>query len=215
MLMVALGAEKVYCVDRFRLLALGAKNVAVVRRLQEALPVAARRRLDECFIEPGMPTSGFRPDRIEYIVRPGGLSGLRDRIDLVISRAVLEHVDDLPALFVDMVAAMRDGALAAHLVDLRSHGLHRRNPLVFLTPPSRLWKRLYSHKGVPNRWRVDTYRSILATLPVSLVKLETTMRAEPRDVIDVRPGLAKEFRDLSDDDLSCLGFWLVFRKAHD
>jgi len=211
-LLVALGAQKVYCVDRFPLYALSAKNVGVLRALRGSLAAPEQQRFDECFVQPGVPESGFRDDRIHYLIRPSGLSGLRDRIDLAISRAVLEHVDDLPALFADMTAAMRAGASAAHQVDLRSHGLHRSNPLDFLEMSSRLWALLYSHKGVPNRWRVDVYRSIVASLPVTVLRLETTARADPRDVAAVRPGLADEFRGVSDDDLACLGFWIVFRK---
>ena len=213
LLLIAYGARKVYCVDRFPLVALSDKNVAVVHQLQAALPNAAQRRLTGCFVQPGVPASGFRSDRVEYVVRRGGLSGLADTVDLVISRAVLEHVDDLPALFHDMVTAMRTGATAIHQVDLRSHGLHQSNPLDFLSLSQPLWDLLYSHKGVPNRHRIDRYRSIMRSLAVNVVKCEATTRADPGDVRDVRPQLAPEFRHLSDEDLAWLGFWLVFDKT--
>src|SRR4029077_4841255 len=99
--------------------------------------------------------------RIEYLVRPSGLSGLSGQADLVISRAVLEHVDDLAATFADMASALRPGGIAVHQVDLKSHGLHQRNPLDFLSWPPALWRLMYSHKGVPNRWRVTHYRELL------------------------------------------------------
>jgi trans-aconitate methyltransferase len=132
--------------------------------------------------------------------------------DLVYSRAVLEHVNDLEATFVDMVAAMRPGAVAIHLVDLRSHGLHRKNPLDFLSWSPRLWDAMYSAKGVPNRWRVNRYREAMAELPVEVLALEMTASATQEDIERVRPVLAAPFRSLSDADLSWLAFWLVFRK---
>ena len=212
LLLLAMGARKVYCVDRFPMVALGDKNVAVIEALRATLPTALRSRFDAAFNVPGSPRSGFRADRLEYLVTPHGESGLRGEVDLVLSRAVLEHVDDLDAIFADMVQAMRPGARAAHQVDLRSHGLHRSNPLDFLAPSPALWSLMFSHKGVPNRWRVDRYRAIVARLPVEVLRIEATHRADAADVTRVRPELAAPFRALSDEDLSWLGFWLVFRR---
>jgi hypothetical protein len=76
LVLVAYGAEKVYCVDRFPLLAVTAKNSRVLDRLIAGLPENARERLLRCFVSPGMPGSGFATDRIEYLIRPSGLSGL-------------------------------------------------------------------------------------------------------------------------------------------
>lgn len=211
-LMVSSGAEKVFCVDRFPLVNLSDKNSRVMGDLVAATAGASRDRLLSCLCSRGSSLSGFDPERIDYLVKPNGLSQLREVVDLVISRAVLEHVNDLEASFEDMVAAMRPGALAIHLVDLRSHGLHRSNPLDFLEWSPALWHWMYSEKGVPNRWRVDKYRAIVERLPVDLISLEPTHFAPREAVAAVRPHLATDFRDVSDADLSCLGFWLVFRK---
>jgi hypothetical protein len=127
----------------------------------------------------------------------------------VISRAVLEHVNDLRATFVDMRNVLREHGIAVHQVDLKSHGLHRRTPLDFLTWPTSLWTLMYGHKGVPNRWRVDRYRQILAELGLDTVSLEATAFAEQGSIDAVRAYLARPFRELSDEDLSWLGFWLV------
>lgn len=211
-LMVARGARKVYCVDRFRLVNLSPKNSQVVADLIDGSHGPERDRLVSCLANADDPAAGFAPDRIEYLVRPGGLSGLRDEVDLVISRAVLEHVDNLEATFADMTAALRPGALAIHQVDLRSHGLHLSNPLDFLSWSPVLWRLMYSEKGVPNRCRIDQYRSILRRLPVDLLELTPTKFATKEHVIAVRAALASTFRTLSDEDLAWLGFWLVMRK---
>jgi SAM-dependent methyltransferase len=128
-LMVARGANKVYCVDRFPLVNLSAKNARVLGDLIDGSRGPERDRLVACLAKPDDPAAGFSPERIEYLVRPSGLSGLRGAVDLVFSRAVLEHVDDLEATFADMTAALRPGALAIHQVDLRRHGLHMSKPL--------------------------------------------------------------------------------------
>ena len=211
-LMVARGARKVYCVDRFPLVNLSTKNARVLGDLIDGSRGQDRDRLVACLANADNPAAGFAPDRIEYLVRPSGLSGLRAAVDLVFSRAVLEHVDDLEATFADMMAAMRPGALAIHQVDLRSHGLHMSNPLDFLGWSSRLWQLMYSEKGVPNRWRIDKYRSILQRLPADVLELAPTKLASQEHVTGARAALAPEFQALSDEDLSWLGFWLVMRK---
>jgi SAM-dependent methyltransferase len=211
-LMLAHGAEKVYCVDRFPLVRLDGKNVRVLADLVRDLPAEGGDRIRRAMVDRSDASAGFDARCIEYLVRPNGTVGLSAVADLVFSRAVLEHVNDLEATMADMVQAMRPGAVAIHLVDLRSHGLHRDNPLDFLQWPPALWDLMYSAKGVPNRWRVDRYREALARLPIDVLQFEITRQASLVDVQRVRPHLARPFRGISDEDLACLGFWLVFRK---
>jgi SAM-dependent methyltransferase len=209
LLMIAHGAQSVICVDRFPLCRFSESCIQVMQNLLDALEDDQRERADQCFLRPGQPASGLNPERIHYMIKPSGLSGLRDWADLVISRAVLEHVNDLRATFVDMRNVLREHGIAVHQVDLKSHGLHRRTPLDFLTWPTSLWTLMYGHKGVPNRWRVDRYRQILAELGLDTVSLEATAFAEQGSIDAVRAYLARPFRELSDEDLSWLGFWLV------
>ena len=211
-LLVAMGASKVYCVDRFPLINLSAKNHLVYQELLKLLDDSARARLSDLFIDPNAPRPSFNPYKIEYVIRPHGFSELVSQADLVFSRAVLEQVNDLAGTFDDMVTAMRPGARALHLVDLRSHGLHIDNPLDFLAPSSLAWSLMYSHKGVPNRWRVDRYKKILSNLRLDDVKIVTTSLASEVDIKAVRPRLAEPFRELDDDELACLGIWISFRK---
>jgi SAM-dependent methyltransferase len=212
LLMVAHGAESVVCVDRFPLLDLSETNGAVVRSLLQGLDGERRRRAESCFVSSGDPESGLS-SRIRYLIRPSGLSGLRDAVDLVLSRSVLEHVDDLPATFADMYAALREGGLAVHKVDLKSHGLHKDNSLDFLTWPQGLWSLMYSNRGVPNRWRIDTHRRAMAASGLHALSLRPTLVADPREMQDVRPHLSRPFRSISDEDLSWLGYWAVLQKG--
>lgn len=211
-LLIAHGAAKVWCVDRFPMVRLSEKNLQVWHALWAGMDDRQRQRARAALRDPQDPAAGFRPEAIEYVVRPHGFCGLDRAADLVLSRAVLEHVDDLAGTFDDMLRALKPGGQAWHQVDLKSHGLHRRNPLDFLAWPAWLWAAMYSHKGVPNRWRVDRYREIVGRLPVEAVRIEPTQRASAADVAAVRPQLAAEFRRLSDEDLACLGLWVGFRK---
>lgn len=212
LLMYAHGARRVYCADRFPLLSMSRFNVEVVEVLLSRLDGATRARAAGAFSRPGDLASGLDNAAITYLVRKDGLSGLSEEVDLVVSRAVLEHVSDLEGTFLDMSGALRPGGVGVHQVDLRSHGLHRRSPLDFLTWPERLWSMMYGHKGFPNRWRVNRYREAIARAGLDTLRMSVTATAGVHDIQEVRPRLAAPFRNLSDDDLACLGFWLVVRK---
>lgn len=214
MLLVAKGAQKVYCVDRFPLVCLDEKSVAVIEHMAEHLTQVQQRRFWQCLANPDMPRCGFSKDHVEYVVRPDGLSGLSNAVDLVISRAVLEHVNDLEAIFNDMVNAMRLNSLSLHQVDLRSHGLHRSNPLDFLEHPQWIWNLMYSHKGVPNRWRVNRYRELLHNLPLEILDLHPTVLFNDDDVCSIRGKLAPPFIHTNQEDLAWQGFWLSCRRKN-
>jgi SAM-dependent methyltransferase len=215
LLFVAYGAERVACVDRFPLMRRDGFAAEVLTRLLESLPSGARSRADRCFIERGEPRSGLAAEPIVYAVRSDGLLGEAASVGLVVSRAVLEHVNDLPATFRDMRQALAADGVALHLVDLKSHGLHRRNPLDFLTWPDWLWALMYSSKGVPNRLRPRAYREAARAAGLEVTAMSPTGRASPADVAEVRPRLADAFRTMPDDELAWLGFWMVCRPAPD
>lgn len=207
------GAEQVICVDRFPMVNWSDKNRRVLETLRDGLTGEPQRRAAAWLDMWGRECNrSSASEPIHYLVTESGLSSLQHTVDLVVSRAVLEHVNDLSATFADMRRALRADGVAAHQVDLKSHGLHRRNPLDFLTWSPWLWSLMHGHKGVPNRWRVDRYRALVPEHGFDLLKLEATLRAEPRDITEVRPYLAAPFRHLADEDLAWLGFWLVVRK---
>jgi len=215
LLMYAHGAAQVYCVDRFPLVSITPKNAAVLECLMNGLDEPRRSRAASCFNETSNAQSGFATGTIDYLVQPSGLSGLNNTVDLIVSRAVLEHVNDLQATFADMSRALHVGGIAAHQVDLKSHGLHRNNKLDFLTWPSLLWDFMYSHKGVPNRWRVNRYLEVIREMPFNINLLNPIELLDDDEIQQVRPHLAPPFRDVSNDDLSWLSFWLVIAKQDD
>ncbi len=214
LLLAGLGAQSVLCVDRFALVRFDDYQQSVIAALCKLLPDdAARDRLRGCFREPGNFASGLADGAVSYFVTQSGLLGRTAVVDMVISRAVLEHVDDLPATLRDMTAALVNGGVAAHKVDLRSHGLHRMNRLDFLTWPDWLWRLMFSGKGVPNRVRVDRYRVEAPRAGLVLQKLEVCERATQDEVAQIHPHLAREFVDITKEDLAWLSFWMVCRRA--
>ncbi|CAB1276901.1 methyltransferase domain-containing protein [Candidatus Nitrosacidococcus tergens] len=212
LLMVAHGAERVTCIDRFPMLSFSPQNIKIMNQLMADMSGEVLQRAKDCFLENGNPSSGFS-SRIQYLVRPSGLSELHEEADLIISRAVLEHTNNLSASFTDMYQTLRKGGITIHEVDLKSHGLHRKNPLDFLTWPNYLWSCMYSYKGVPNRLRINHYRECIAATNFKTILIQPTSIANEQDVKSIRPYLAKSFQNISEEDLSWLSFWVVLEKV--
>ena len=211
-LMLAHGADAAVCVDRFALYRPSPASTEVLRLLLGDLDGAMRRRGDACFRALADPASGLAEPRFRYVRHDYGLSGLRDRADLIISRAALEYANDLAATFADMRAALRADGIAVHKVDLAGQRCDDDHPLSFLTYPRALWSAMCSHKNTVNRWRIDHYRRVLGEQGLEAVSLEPTTLADQRVIDEVRPYLASCFHGVTDRDLSWLGFWLVLRK---
>ena len=206
------GAAQVHCVDRFPLEKVSTRNVEVYQALLERLPPAARERAARAFVIASDPTSGFKPECVEYRVTADGLARQDAAYDLIVSRAVLEHVNSLEGTLRDIERCLAPGGLSVHNVDLRSHNLDRDHPFDFLTWPDPVYRLMYSHKGFPNRWRPNAYRDILKNTSLDVVMMEPTGRLPSTDVERIRDKLATPLRGASADELSWLGFWMVLRR---
>lgn len=204
----AFGAKTVHCVDRFPLNKISQKNAEVYRAIIAKLPTEFQQRARAAFNEPGQPESGFNSEAIQYAVSTDGLSGQIARYDVIISRAVLEHVDQLDATFLDIRQALRPDGVSLHKVDLKSHGLDRYLPFDFLSWPTWLYRMMYSHKGFPNRWRADKYQRAAAAAGLAIKNLRPVETLDLEAINAIRPHLAPEFRDLEPSLLGWQSFWI-------
>jgi len=154
--------------------------------------------------------------------------------DFIVSRAVFEHLYDPTLALRRMTAALNPGGYLLHKIDLRDHGLFSgsHHELKFLEVPQCLYPWMTSGSGRPNRVLIDSYRGALQTLPLDAKLLITRLAGvgdiEPHQEYDaipdhqraksiryvqsVRDRFATCFRDVSDEDLSVAGFFLVARK---
>ncbi len=131
------------------------------------------------------------------------------RYDLVISRAVLEHVSDLGALFEDLARAAAPDAVQIHKVDLRCHGNKFDHELDFLMFPEHVYRAMASHTGMPNRVRAQGYLELGARHGFALVYAGATHRISVAEVNAVRDQLAPPFSRMAPEALAVLGVWLV------
>ncbi len=213
LLFYAYGATSVHCVDRFPLVKISKKSVAVYTHLLDSLGKKERERAGNAFKEKGNPASGFNESAINYQMTKNGLSGALNKYDLIISRAVLEHVNLLDETFLDIKHSMKKGGISLHKVDLKSHGLDRYTDFDFLTWPKTLYKLMFSHKGYPNRWRVDKYRELATSSDLHVKECTPTDQIDPKKLDIIYPKVAREFKHLSPEELSWLGFWLYLEHS--
>lgn len=131
------------------------------------------------------------------------------RIDLVLSRAVLEHVSDLAGLFAALAPVLADDAILIHKVDLRSHGMHLDNELDFLLFPESVYGRMADHLDLPNRVRASAYLALGRGDGLRVVHASATHRTSLDTVRALRPHLPPAFAELPEGELRVLGLWLV------
>jgi len=131
------------------------------------------------------------------------------RFDVVVSRAVLEHVRDLGALFAAVARVATDDAVLIHKVDLRAHGIEHRHELDFLRFSERTWRAMSSHVDLPNRVRAPAYLELAESVGLRTVWARTTHLVERARAEAIRAELAPPFRAMDAGDLSVLGLWLV------
>ncbi|MBC7482414.1 MAG: methyltransferase domain-containing protein [Rhizobacter sp.] len=211
LILYAYGAESVRCVDRFPLERTTERNLAVYERILTRLSGEALQRAGSAFRTSLKPESGFRPECVSYSVTPDGLARGEHAYDLIISRAVLEHVNCLEKTIGDVRASLKPDGVSVHNVDLKSHNLDRIQPFDFLAWPEWAYRLMYSHKGFPNRHRIDRYRHACESAALRIITLAPTGLLSLEDVVLLQPRLARPFRRLSAEGLRWMGFWIVLR----
>lgn len=148
------GAE-VTCADRFPSLRPAADQARVYRLMEEEL---GRGSILGTLPEIKDGPVEFVGKRLSYL--PGAAAeDLAQRLtpasfDLIVSRAVLEHVFDPDRALSALDVLLKPGGTMIHEIDFRDHGIFTAfgmHPLTYLTFPERLWRALSSHIGAPNR----------------------------------------------------------------
>lgn len=135
------------------------------------------------------------------------------KFDLVISRAVLEHVRDLDRSYRELDLLLADDAVLIHKVDLRCHGFRWNHELDFLMFSERLWRGLTTHIGEPNRQRYPEYLALGERYGFVPIYAASTHVISTEEVARVRGNLAAPYRTMDDDALRTLGFWVVQVRA--
>jgi len=98
---------------------------------------------------------------IHYLLGKNALSEITDKVDYIVSNAVLEHIWDLDELIKQLSEISHKNTIMYHIVDFRNHNKFSKDgDLYFLKYSDKLWKWMASNVGHPNRLRMNTYEYI-------------------------------------------------------
>jgi SAM-dependent methyltransferase len=228
--LIANGAERVDLIDRF----VFSHDPAHLERLYGMI-IARDKRLA------GVDAANLAP-RVRFHV---GEEAAAERFfathrgyNAILSCAVLEHLYDPIGALAAMAEALVPGGILLHQVDLRDHGMFSsagHAELSFLRLPSWLYPHMTRRRGRPNRILLHRYRAALDAIglnyeilvtnlaghgsqlaPTPYAKVPTAVReAAVAEVAAIRPRLAREFKGVSDVDLSITGFFLAAKRREE
>lgn len=235
---IADGAAQVTCCDRFHVRREVSRQEAIYEALYAKLSSEQRRTLGDDFrdVAVRMPSQNSRLHVIDDVaVEDAAKKITGTKFDLIVSRAVMEHVRDIAAAFSAMTALLSPEGVLLHKIDLRDHGMFSARgfpDLEFLTLSDFLYRCMSVRSGRPNRARLSDYLRILGELgcdakifvsrlagipteilphvPLALLP-QVVSDVSRREVARVRPRLTKRFASHSDEDLMVTGLFLVAR----
>lgn len=234
LLFVAHGAEEVVCVDRFESDRDEEANRNLYAAIVRSLDGQRRDRAAACLdahgnLRPG-PVKCFFGRPVEQIDR----AFPAESFDLVVSRAVLEHVYSPEDAWRSMDHVLRANGRMLHKVDFRCHSFYEdKHPLHFLTVPEWLWLMVSAPDPTLNRARLSCYSGLLAKYGYQARMFVTHVADDPAEITphiertaegyrpspgqmrmleDIRPRLTDPFRTASHEDLIVNGAFVVGTK---
>ena len=231
----AAGARRVVCIDRFDTARDEQKNRAVYRLLACSGRAPAELDFRDVITPVGELISPIIEHRVGLAIEKAVSELQPGSFDLIVSRAVLEHVSNLEQAWASMDALLTSGGLALHKVDFRNHGLYASlHPLRFLTVPTGVWRWVSAPDPTLNRRRVSTYEQLAGgagyrfRIGVTHLASREAEFKPPRDtwingkdftaddvarIEAIRPKLVEPFRSMSLRELLISGIFLAAQKS--
>lgn len=231
------GAGQVVCVDKFYSRRDKDHERVIYQKLRERLTAEQQVRYDSVVDLSNDIKLDDQKLRCVYGVElPEFAAG--DEIgsyDIVVSRAVIEEIYDPAPMFAACDRLLKPGGLMIHKIDLSDYGMFSgagMNPLTFLTISERIYRRMASSSGIPNRKLLGYYRDLVRgmgydvrvfisnVIGIGDIKPYKESIAVNRDysgvelafVRGIRPKLVAEYAKVPDEELLVSGIFMVARK---
>jgi Methyltransferase domain len=135
------------------------------------------------------------------------MSNLNNEADLIVSNAVLEHVDDVESTYTAFRKWIKPGGHMAHLIDFGSHSLFRTWNGHWACSES-TWKLLRGRRHyLINRVPHSRHRGLLAKFGFDVI---ADVRIQRVDGL-VKENFSAQFRDMTADDASTQLAFLICR----
>jgi SAM-dependent methyltransferase len=200
LLFASAGATTVVCLDRFVSVRDEDRNRAVYRELANTVRPEfgdVRKLLDDqgAISAPNIHLkTGVAIERAMDLLHRGSF-------DVILSRAVLEHVYDLSAAWRSMDALLAANGIMLHKVDFRNHGIYGSlHPLRFLGVAEPLWTLVSTPDPTLNRHRLSAYEELAADSGHSLHCAVTHLSSRDAEFVPPRVGW-RQGEDYTVDDL--------------
>jgi hypothetical protein len=134
---------------------------------------------------------------------------IENSVDLAISHSVLEHVVDISDAYRALHRWLKPGAWMSHQIDLRSHGLTKHwNGFRACSEP--VWKITLGRRNyMLNRHPVSVHLRFIEEAGFNIL---TVLKFHRTDGIS-RDSLAPRWTDISEDDLTCSGVYVIARNS--
>lgn len=131
----------------------------------------------------------------------------RNSIDLIVSSAVLEHLNDLELAIKVMKYLLKEGGLSVHRIDLRDH-LHLKDNcfLDFLKYSPRFWK-LFG--DLTNRIRCSQYITFFKKYNFDIIFTKKNKIRTISKIDEIKNAFYHNYKILTKEDLSIISFDLV------
>jgi len=173
--------------------------------LEQSLAPERIRNIRRAIIDP----AASNPIRVEYKAPWSDPRVVQaESIDLITSQSVLEHVVDLPAAYRALFAWLKPGGWMSHQIDLKTHNLtHRWNG--FRACSESVWKLASGRRPyIINREPASVHLRLMEQAGFRVVTHQKMLR---QDGIR-REELAPLWSDISEEDLSCSGLYVIATK---
>ena len=211
------GANKVVCLDKFYSNRDASQQHQIYKAIRGELLPEEKTNFDNIINLDGQ-TVEFISDKFEYIYGTGIENALNilspTSFDMIVSRAVLEHIPDLDATFDTMDKLLCTDGYMVHNVDLRDHGIFTSvglHPLTFLSVSEKIWKLMTSRSGKPNRMRIDYYKRKMEKLNYNY-RVKVIHSATLPVIEEMKSQLQPKFRKMLSEDLMPETIFLIAKK---
>lgn len=132
-----------------------------------------------------------------------------ETVDLILSQAVLEHVEHLPQTYAAMRQWLRPGGLSSARIDFRSHAYARDWNGHWGHSEAMWWLIRGNRPFLLNREPLSTHRRLLGEAGFTILHEQPERGSGGIQ----RDRLAKRFRHISDEDLSTQGVYILAVKS--
>ncbi|MFK7741473.1 MAG: methyltransferase domain-containing protein [Planctomycetota bacterium] len=164
--------------------------------------------------------SGVDRKRLRYAVAPGKSLPLKDgKADVVVSTAVLEHVEDVEEVVAELARVTRSGGFNVHGIDATDHRRYHDKTIDQLDYLTIVTDEPHFFVGLPNqpsvgawmnRKRPAEYRAILAKHGFDILDVQVWSRANVTR--ERRAQFVEPYRSMAIEELEVTGARVLLRK---